>query len=228
VGGGQGSGPGDREGKALMDDPDHRGHRGHTAPATRREPVEGVGAAGSRAGHARPSPAPGADLRGPGERHVQDRGLGAGGATAGYRRQAGTPGAGDDPRPAPSRRTRLRVLAPLTTHVFNRVTRLVAGQLPGFGVLTHIGRRTRRRYRTPLLVLRRGDDYVIALWYGSDVHWVKNVLAAGGCELRTRGHTIRLAEPRPSADPTRRVLPLPLRWAGAIVGLTEFLRLRAV
>jgi deazaflavin-dependent oxidoreductase (nitroreductase family) len=147
---------------------------------------------------------------------------------AGSGTEAESQQAADDPRRAPSRRTRLGVLAPLTTHVFNRVTRLVAGRLPGFGVLTHTGRRTRRRYRTPLLVLRRGDDYVVALWYGSDVHWVKNVLVAGGCELRTRGRTVRLAEPRLSADPARRVLPLPLRWAGSVVGLTEFLRLRAV
>jgi deazaflavin-dependent oxidoreductase (nitroreductase family) len=124
--------------------------------------------------------------------------------------------------------TRLRRLAPLTTRVFNPVTRLVAGRLPGFGVLTHIGRSTRRRYRSPLLVLRRGDDYVIALWYGSDVHWVKNVLAAGGGELQARGHHVKLAEPRLWADPTRRVLPLPLRTAGAVVGLTEFLSLRAL
>jgi deazaflavin-dependent oxidoreductase (nitroreductase family) len=122
--------------------------------------------------------------------------------------------------------TRLHLLASLTTHVFNPVTRLVAGRLPGFGVLTHTGRRSRRRYRTPLLVLRRGDDVVIALWYGSDVDWLKNVLAAGRCELVTRGRTLRLAEPDVTADPARSVLPRPLRWAGALVGLTEFLRLR--
>jgi deazaflavin-dependent oxidoreductase (nitroreductase family) len=141
---------------------------------------------------------------------------------------AETQEAADDSRHAPSGRTRLRALAPLTTHVLNRVTSLVAGRLPGFGVLIHTGRTTRRRYRTPLLVLRGGDDYVIALWYGSDVHWVKNVLAAGGCELETRSRIVRLAEPHVSADPARRLLPLPLRWAGAIVGLTEFLRLRPV
>ena len=144
------------------------------------------------------------------------------------RTEAEVPEAAGGLRHVASVRTRLRVLAPLTTHVFNPVTRLVAGRLPGFGVLTHTGRRTRRRYRTPLLILRRGDDYVIALWYGSDVHWVKNVLAAGGGELQTRSRNIRLAEPRLSADPARRVLPLPLRWAGSVVGLTEFLRLRAV
>ena len=131
-------------------------------------------------------------------------------------------------RRAPSPRTRLHLLGSLTTRVFNPVTRLVAGRLPGFGVLTHTGRSTGRRYRTPLLVVRRGDDYVIGLWYGSEAHWVKNVLAAGSCELRTRGRNVRLAEPHVSADPAKRVLPLPLRLAGSLVGLTEFLRLRAV
>jgi deazaflavin-dependent oxidoreductase (nitroreductase family) len=131
-------------------------------------------------------------------------------------------------RRVPSPRTRLHGLRSLTTHAFNPVTRLVAGRLPGFGVLTHTGRSTGRRYRTPLLVLRREGDYVIGLWYGSEAHWVKNVLAAGSCELRTRGRNVRLAEPRVSTDPAKRVLPLPLRWAGSLVGLTEFLRLRAV
>jgi hypothetical protein len=85
------------------------------------------------------------------------------------------------------------------------------------------GAGTERRF-----VVRRGEDYVIGLWYGSEAQWVKNVLAAGGCELQTRGRSVRLADPRVSADPSKRVLPLPLRWAGSLVGLTDFLRLRAV
>jgi deazaflavin-dependent oxidoreductase (nitroreductase family) len=121
---------------------------------------------------------------------------------------------GSDARAAPSR-TRLHVLAPMSTHVFNRAIVPFAGRLPGFGVLTHVGRRTGSRHHTPLLALRRGDSYVIALWYGSDVHWVKNVLAAGACDLRTRGRDVRLTEPRLSIDPARRLLPGPLRWAAA-------------
>jgi hypothetical protein len=53
------------------------------------------------------------------------------------------------------------------------------------------------------------------------------VLAAGRCELETRGRKLRLADPAISADPARSVLPLPFRWAGALVGLTEFIGLRA-
>ena len=82
--------------------------------------------------------------------------------------------------------TRIRALGPTTTRVFNPVTRLVAGRLPGFGILTHTGRSTGRSYRTPLLVLRRGDHYVVGLWYGSDVHW----------EERPRGRWLRGPRPR--------------------------------
>jgi deazaflavin-dependent oxidoreductase (nitroreductase family) len=136
-------------------------------------------------------------------------------------------GSGYDARSPAAGRTRLHVLARMSTHVFNRATLPFAGRLPGFGILTHVGRRTGRRYRTPLLVLRRGDGYMTALWYGSDVHWVKNVLSAGECALRSRGRDVRLTDPRLSTDPARRLLPLPLRWVAALVGLTEFLHLRA-
>jgi deazaflavin-dependent oxidoreductase (nitroreductase family) len=123
---------------------------------------------------------------------------------------------------------RIRFLRPFTKRVINPVTRLFAGWLPGFAILTHVGRKSGRTYRTPINVFRRGDHYLFALTYGADVDWVKNVLAAGGCELQTRGRTVRLADPCVSADPAKGVLPLPLRWAGSVVGLTEFLHLQAV
>lgn len=78
----------------------------------------------------------------------------------------------------------------------NRLTRRVAPWLPGFGVVVHRGRRTGRQYRTPVNVFGGGTGYVIALTYGPDTDWVQNVLAAGGCELETRGHVVRLAAPR--------------------------------
>jgi hypothetical protein len=73
----------------------------------------------------------------------------------------------------------------------NRLTRQVAPWVPGFGVIVHRGRRTGRRYRTPVNVFPAGDQYVIALTYGPDTDWVKNVLAAGGCTLLTRGRAGR-------------------------------------
>jgi deazaflavin-dependent oxidoreductase (nitroreductase family) len=118
--------------------------------------------------------------------------------------------------------TRLAFLAPVTTHVFNPFTRLFAGVLPGLGLVTHVGRRTGRRYQTPVLVSRRGDLYEVALWYGSDAQWVKNVRAAGGCALRVGGKEVRVTEPELFTGPALSTL---VGQAGRFVGLTEALRM---
>jgi deazaflavin-dependent oxidoreductase (nitroreductase family) len=120
---------------------------------------------------------------------------------------------------------RLRFARPFTTLVFNRLSRPVAGHLPGFGILEYRGRRSGRTYRTPLNVFHAGDDWIVALTYGADVQWVKNVLAAGECRLTTRGRTIRLVDPRLFVDPSRHLMPLPVRFFLGLMRVTQFLRL---
>src|SRR5437867_114343 len=105
-------------------------------------------------------------------------------------------------------KTRIWFMRGFTTHLFNPGTVLFFGRLPGCGILTHTGRTSGRRYRVPVLVLRRGDDYVFALTYGSASHWVKNILAAGGVEIRVHGRDLRLVEPEVFVDETRRLMPL--------------------
>ena len=78
-------------------------------------------------------------------------------------------------------RTRIHGLRRPVTRLFNPLSRRVAGFLPGFAILTHRGRRSGTAYRTPINVFRRDGAWVVVLTYGSDVDWVKNVLAAGGC-----------------------------------------------
>ena len=108
----------------------------------------------------------------------------------------------------------------------NRVTRHVAPRVPGFGVVVHRGRRSGRRYETPVNVFPATGGYLLALTYGPDADWVKNVLAAGGCELRTRGRTVRLDSPRLYHDETRRgIRPLEQQVLRAI-GVADFLSLR--
>jgi deazaflavin-dependent oxidoreductase (nitroreductase family) len=121
-------------------------------------------------------------------------------------------------------------LRKVVARVVNPVTRRVAGKLAGFGLLTYRGRTTGRVYHTPINVWPRGDEYVFALTYGSDVQWVKNVRAAGECWIRVRGRDIHLAQPELIVDPTRRLWPgpAPLRIIGRLGGVTEFLRMRAV
>jgi deazaflavin-dependent oxidoreductase (nitroreductase family) len=122
---------------------------------------------------------------------------------------------------------RLRIIRPFTTHVFNRFTRHFVHHLPGFGIIRYRGRRSGRAYRTPMNVFRDGDSFVFALTYGSDVQWVKNVLAVGSADLEVRGRTVHLIDPEVFVDEQRRSVPLPVRVFLGLLRVTEFLRMRA-
>ena len=124
-------------------------------------------------------------------------------------------------------RTRLESIRPFTTRVVNPLTRLVAGRLPGFAILHQRGRRSGRTYDTPMNVFAADDAYVFALTYGSHVDWVRNVLAAGGCDMTTRGRRVHLVDPELIVDPERRLVPQPVRVFLGLLRVTEFLRMRA-
>jgi deazaflavin-dependent oxidoreductase (nitroreductase family) len=123
-------------------------------------------------------------------------------------------------------------VARFNRHVTNRITRTFADRLPGFAILHHVGRTSGRAYSIPINVFRDGNDYILALTYGADTDWVKNVLAAGGCEIVTRGQRIQLTNPRITTDTERRwapplVRPL-LRLVLGSVGATQVMRLTQV
>ena len=62
-------------------------------------------------------------------------------------------------------------------------------------LLTHVGRRTRKTYQTPLGAQPHGDGFVVSLPYGSQTDWCRNVMAAGMCKLTLKGHTYELERP---------------------------------
>ena len=107
----------------------------------------------------------------------------------------------------------------------NRLTLRVAGYLPGFAVVSHVGRRFGRAYRTPVNAFRTGDGYIIALTYGAQSDWVKNVLAAGSCELRTRGRRVCLYDPRIETDETKSWAPLSVRFVLNRIDAPQYMRL---
>ena len=122
-------------------------------------------------------------------------------------------------------RFRKRWLAKINIAFTNRITGLFAAWLPGFGILTHVGRKSGKVYRTPINVFRGTNGFVIALTYSSKSEWVKNVLATGGCELRTRGKKYQLSAPKVVRDPTRGRFPIPVRAVLRIVGADEYMEL---
>ncbi len=87
-------------------------------------------------------------------------------------------------------------LARFNLKVTNRITGPFAQRLPGFAIVHHVGRRSGTRRTTPVNMFRDGDEYVIALTYGRDSQWVKNVLAAGEFDVVTRGRRVHLTDPR--------------------------------
>jgi deazaflavin-dependent oxidoreductase (nitroreductase family) len=93
------------------------------------------------------------------------------------------------------------------------------------GVVIHVGRKTRRQYRTPVMVFRRDNRFVIALTYGRDSQWVQNVLAANGCELETRNRKLRLTHPRLFHDERRESMPTFVRIVLGIINVSDFLEL---
>jgi deazaflavin-dependent oxidoreductase (nitroreductase family) len=108
----------------------------------------------------------------------------------------------------------------------NRITRHVAPWMPGFGLVVHRGRRSGREYQTPVNVFPADDGFVIALTYGADTDWVKNVQAAGGCELRTRGRVLRVGSPRVYHDETRHGIRPLEREMLRLLGVADFLSVK--
>jgi deazaflavin-dependent oxidoreductase (nitroreductase family) len=119
-----------------------------------------------------------------------------------------------------------RRIARFNKRFTNRVAAPLAPRLPGFGVVGHVGRRSGRRYTTPVNVFSEPGGFVFALTYGKQAEWVRNVLAAGGCELTTRGRTYRLTDPQLFHDERRHAVPPPVRAMLRLAGVADFLRLR--
>jgi deazaflavin-dependent oxidoreductase (nitroreductase family) len=116
-----------------------------------------------------------------------------------------------------------RRIARFNRVVTNRVTGPLAPWLPGFGVVVHTGRTSGRAYRTPVNVFRYQGAFVIALTYGVGADWVRNVLAAGHCELVTRGRSHHLTGPRLVHDESRRRVPAPVRVPLRLLDVADFL-----
>ena len=125
-------------------------------------------------------------------------------------------------------RFRKRSLAAFNVAVTNKITGRFADRLPGFGIVTHLARLvgpqvwprisdTGKRLSSSQRISRRP--------HLRSRKWVKNVLAARGCELQTRGRRYQLTAPTVVHDPTRKRFPLPVRIILGFVGANDFMEL---
>jgi deazaflavin-dependent oxidoreductase (nitroreductase family) len=87
-----------------------------------------------------------------------------------------------------------RRVARFNKTINNRIQGVYAWLVPPWAVLLHRGRRSGRQYRTPVLAFRHGDTLVIALLYGDQSDWLRNLAAGPGWIVRY-GHTFTLGPP---------------------------------
>lgn len=106
-------------------------------------------------------------------------------------------------------------------HIFGHVM----PHLPGFGVVCHRGRTSGRQYRTPVKLFRSGRKYLISLPYGPESDWVRNVCAAGGCELEIGRQRVRLTMPQVCVDPAPPEIPAFISFVRRKLHITQHLTL---
>jgi deazaflavin-dependent oxidoreductase (nitroreductase family) len=71
-----------------------------------------------------------------------------------------------------------------------------SGTLGGIAsVVRHVGRTTGRPYETPVQAVATDDGFVIALPYGPNTDWLKNVLVSGSATIVHEGTTYRVDRP---------------------------------
>jgi len=81
------------------------------------------------------------------------------------------------------------------TKVLNPVLGTVAawGLIPIWGIVEHTGRKTGRRFATPIALARTSDGFIVPLPWGDRTDWCRNLVAAHGGVIRWRGaeHIVR-------------------------------------
>lgn len=108
-------------------------------------------------------------------------------------------------------------------HVLNPVMLRVATGIGPMAVVRHTGRRTGRERRTPVFAFAYRDGaqvrIVLALTYGPDVDWVRNVEAAGSFVLERRGEEYAVDDlRRVTGEDGLRLLP---GWVAAVLRRTD-------
>jgi deazaflavin-dependent oxidoreductase (nitroreductase family) len=97
----------------------------------------------------------------------------------------------------------MRAKSPVVLNAVRRTGRATKGfVLPQAGtpgaiasIVRHTGRSTGRQYETPVQPVPTDDGFVLALPYGPNTDWLKNVLAAGSATIVHEGRSFEVERP---------------------------------
>ena len=88
---------------------------------------------------------------------------------------------------------RIRVI---NKHFTNKILIHISGKNFGhFAILSHVGRKSGKLYRIPIIAEPTKNGFVIALTYGKKVDWYENVMAKGCCSLYWKNKEYILINP---------------------------------
>ncbi len=91
----------------------------------------------------------------------------------------------------------LRAVRSMNRAVFNPIQMGTAGTPGAYAaIVRHVGRTSGNRYETPVGAVPTDDGFLIALPYGTDADWLKNVVAAGTATIVHEGETHEVDRPR--------------------------------
>lgn len=117
-----------------------------------------------------------------------------------------------------------RSLGPFNRTVGFRALGPLARRIRPFAIITHTGRRSGSNYETVVWAFEREGTVAVALTYGRDVDWVRNVLAAGGGSIDLGGEVFAVTNPRLVGDEEGRpYMPGAVRSALRALDVHEFL-----
>ena len=124
-------------------------------------------------------------------------------------------------------RNRIRIL---NKYVTNPLLRGCASFSRGpFVIIRHVGRRSGKPYETVIMVWPMGEGFVIALTYGPDVDWYRNILATGGCTVFWHRRVYAVGKPEPiDAKTALPAFPAAFRLILGRLGMQDFVRVKII
>jgi deazaflavin-dependent oxidoreductase (nitroreductase family) len=72
----------------------------------------------------------------------------------------------------------------------------IAWLVPPLAVIHHVGRKSGRAYRSPVVAFPTPRGFVVPMTYGRDVDWARNLVAGDGGEVERLGRRYRVRNPR--------------------------------
>jgi deazaflavin-dependent oxidoreductase (nitroreductase family) len=89
----------------------------------------------------------------------------------------------------------LHLVKRFNKYATNRVALRFSGRSGLTAIVRHVGRRSGTPYATPVMAHQTHQDVIIPLPYGTDVDWLRNLLAAGLGVVDLQGRSLEVDEP---------------------------------